>query len=59
MSIRAAAVLARAADVGPTVPLAALILGRDVALSLSAFYFRFASLPPPVRTPTLDALLKS
>ncbi|KAM0752365.1 hypothetical protein T439DRAFT_324443 [Meredithblackwellia eburnea MCA 4105] len=28
-------------------PLAILILGRDVALSLSAFYFRYASLPPP------------
>ncbi|KAL8280938.1 hypothetical protein RQP46_006617 [Phenoliferia psychrophenolica] len=28
-------------------PLAALILGRDVALSISAFYFRFASLPQP------------
>lgn len=32
----------------PVVPLAGLILGRDVLLSLSAFYFRFASLPPPV-----------
>jgi hypothetical protein len=31
-----------------TVPLAVLIIGRDVALSLSAFYFRFISLPPPV-----------
>ncbi|CEQ40313.1 SPOSA6832_01911, partial [Sporobolomyces salmonicolor] len=31
------------------VPLAVLILGRDVLLSLSAFYFRYASLPPPVR----------
>ncbi|GAA5930508.1 hypothetical protein JCM1841_006563 [Sporobolomyces salmonicolor] len=28
-------------------PLAVLILGRDVLLSLSAFYFRYASLPPP------------
>ncbi|ORY92438.1 CDP-alcohol phosphatidyltransferase-domain-containing protein [Leucosporidium creatinivorum] len=28
-------------------PLAVLIIGRDVALSLSAFYFRYASLPPP------------
>ncbi|BGP24239.1 hypothetical protein JCM10295v2_003149 [Rhodotorula toruloides] len=28
-------------------PLAVLILGRDVALSISAFYFRYASLPPP------------
>lgn len=31
-----------------TVPLAALILGRDVGLSISAFYFRYISLPPPV-----------
>lgn len=30
------------------VPLAVLILGRDIALSISAFYFRYASLPPPV-----------
>ncbi|GAA6000989.1 cardiolipin synthase [Rhodotorula paludigena] len=29
------------------VPLAVLILGRDVALSISAFYFRYVSLPPP------------
>ncbi|OXC67995.1 hypothetical protein AYX13_03448 [Cryptococcus neoformans] len=29
------------------VPLAILIVGRDVALSLSAFYFRFISLPKP------------
>ncbi|KAK4334036.1 Cardiolipin synthase (CMP-forming) [Rhodotorula toruloides] len=28
-------------------PLAVLILGRDIALSISAFYFRYASLPPP------------
>ncbi|GAA5946164.1 hypothetical protein JCM3775_006302 [Rhodotorula graminis] len=28
-------------------PLAIIILGRDVALSLAAFYFRYASLPPP------------
>ncbi|TNY19589.1 phosphatidyl synthase [Rhodotorula diobovata] len=28
-------------------PLAVIILGRDVALSLAAFYFRYASLPPP------------
>ncbi|GAA6019565.1 hypothetical protein JCM11491_001339 [Sporobolomyces phaffii] len=28
-------------------PLAVLILGRDVLLTLSAFYFRYASLPPP------------
>ena len=30
------------------VPLATLILGRDVALSLSAFYWRYSTLPPPV-----------
>ncbi|BGP15625.1 hypothetical protein JCM10213v2_003614 [Rhodosporidiobolus nylandii] len=29
------------------IPLAVLIIGRDVALSISAFYFRYASLPPP------------
>ncbi|ORX33464.1 CDP-alcohol phosphatidyltransferase-domain-containing protein [Kockovaella imperatae] len=29
------------------IPLAVLILGRDVALSISAFYFRFISLPRP------------
>ena len=28
-------------------PLAAIILGRDLALVLTAFYIRFASLPPP------------
>ncbi|CAD6575355.1 MAG: hypothetical protein TREMPRED_001362, partial [Tremellales sp. Tagirdzhanova-0007] len=28
-------------------PLAVLILGRDVALSISAFYFRYISLPQP------------
>ncbi|KAF7671474.1 cardiolipin synthetase [Alternaria burnsii] len=28
-------------------PLAALILGRDVSLALSAFYYRYASLPAP------------
>lgn len=31
------------------VPLAVIILGRDVLLSLSAFYIRYTSLPPPVR----------
>jgi cardiolipin synthase len=31
------------------VPLAAIILGRDVLLSLSAFYIRYSSLPSPVR----------
>ncbi|KAJ1306733.1 hypothetical protein OPQ81_007721 [Rhizoctonia solani] len=29
------------------VPLAAIILGRDVLLSISAFYYRYISLPPP------------
>ncbi|KDQ61485.1 hypothetical protein JAAARDRAFT_150210 [Jaapia argillacea MUCL 33604] len=29
------------------VPLAIIILGRDVALSLSAFYIRYNTLPPP------------
>ena len=29
------------------VPLAILILGRDVLLGLSAFYYRYISLPPP------------
>ncbi|KAH9852626.1 CDP-alcohol phosphatidyltransferase-domain-containing protein [Lenzites betulinus] len=29
------------------VPLAAIILGRDVLLSLTAFYIRYTSLPPP------------
>ena len=28
-------------------PLAVLILGRDVLLSLTAFYYRYTSLPPP------------
>ena len=31
------------------VPLAAVILGRDVLLGLSAFYIRYKTLPPPVR----------
>ncbi|CAE6536531.1 unnamed protein product [Rhizoctonia solani] len=29
------------------VPLAVIILGRDVLLSISAFYYRYISLPPP------------
>ncbi|KAF8733454.1 hypothetical protein AX14_003819 [Amanita brunnescens Koide BX004] len=29
------------------IPLAAIIIGRDVLLSLSAFYIRYTSLPPP------------
>lgn len=28
-------------------PLAVLILGRDILLSLTAFYYRYISLPPP------------
>lgn len=32
----------------PTVPLAIIILGRDVLLSLSAFYIRYKTLPAPV-----------
>lgn len=32
-----------------SVPLAILIFGRDLGLSISAFYFRFISLPKPVR----------
>ena len=32
----------------PPVPVAAIILGRDVLLSLWAFYIRYTSLPAPV-----------
>lgn len=32
----------------PTVPLGIIILGRDVLLSLSAFWIRWKTLPPPV-----------
>lgn len=32
-------------------PLAVVIIGRDVALALGAFYLRFRTLPPPVRPP--------
>lgn len=39
------------------VPLAALILGRDAALTISAFYFRYISLPPPVRTGSSPCIL--
>ena len=35
------------------VPVAAIILGRDVLLSLSAFYIRYTSLPAPVSRPLL------
>lgn len=31
-------------------PLAVIVLGRDVLLSLSAFWIRYTSLPPPVST---------
>jgi cardiolipin synthase len=31
------------------VSLASIIIGRDVLLSLSAFYIRYTSLPAPVR----------
>ena len=31
-----------------TVPLGIIILGRDVLLSLSAFWIRWGTLPPPV-----------
>ena len=31
----------------PSVPLAVLILGRDILLGLSALYYRYISLPPP------------
>lgn len=31
------------------VPLAVIIMGRDVLLSISAFYIRYTSLPAPVR----------
>lgn len=34
-------------------PLAVIILGRDVLLSLSAFYIRYTSLPAPVRLSSL------
>jgi cardiolipin synthase (CMP-forming) len=34
-----------------SVPLAVVILGRDVLLSLSAFYIRYTSLPYPVGRP--------
>ena len=34
-----------------SVPVAVIILGRDVLLSLAAFYIRYTSLPPPVRGP--------
>lgn len=30
------------------VPLAVIIIGRDVLLGISAFYWRYISLPPPV-----------
>lgn len=33
--------------IAPIVPLAVLILGRDILLGLSALYYRYISLPPP------------
>lgn len=41
------------------VPLAVLILGRDVALSISAFYFRYISLPEPVSLERLPSFVNS
>lgn len=35
-------------DTHMPVPLAAIILGRDVLLSLTAFYIRYTTLPAPV-----------
>src|ERR1700722_15904773 len=35
------------------VPLAVVVLGRDVLLSLSAFYIRYTTLPHPVSSPFL------
>lgn len=35
------------------VPLATIIVGRDMLLSLSAFYIRYTSLPHPVSSVTL------
>lgn len=32
---------------GSSVPLAVLILGRDILLGISALYYRYTSLPPP------------
>jgi hypothetical protein len=34
-----------------SVPLATIIIGRDLLLSLSAFYIRYTSLPHPVGIP--------
>ena len=36
-----------------SVPLAVIIIGRDVLLALSAFVWRYVTLPPPVRDVTL------
>lgn len=35
-----------------SVPLAVIILGRDILLSLAAFIIRYRTLPPPVSIPT-------
>jgi len=37
----------KSSDSATLVPLALLILGRDVLLGLSAIYYRYISLPPP------------
>ena len=42
--------------IGGEVPTAVVILGRDVLLSLSAFYIRYTSLPEPVRNSTFIIL---
>ncbi|KAJ2995085.1 hypothetical protein NUW54_g7450 [Trametes sanguinea] len=39
------------------VPLAVIILGRDVLLSLAAFYIRYTTLPPPVGAISIPELL--
>ncbi|KAG0709449.1 CDP-alcohol phosphatidyltransferase-domain-containing protein [Suillus ampliporus] len=40
------------------VSLASIIIGRDVLLSLSAFYIRYTSLPTPVRVRRMPLLLR-
>ncbi|KAG6902547.1 hypothetical protein C0995_014936 [Termitomyces sp. Mi166 len=39
------------------IPLAVIILGRDILLSLSAFYIRYTSLPEPINTALQLALM--
>lgn len=41
-----------------TVPLAGVILGRDVGLVLAAFYYRYISLPAPVSIPQLIRMIE-